>query len=192
MTNPKRHAVRAILAVVAAMAGFGAGGLHGARAGTVVYDFTVIATDGPLNGSVSPGVFTYAISSIPPGGGTNSSTGLLTALAFTWNGTTFDRTTANTGALEFDAAGNLAYFLFGSDCGAGACNIGQGGNDWVVSGGTFQYVYPGTNEYFRGIVSYAQVPEPGSLVLLAGGLLLLVAGGASRWRAMRPAASVAG
>ena len=157
MAIPTRYAVRAIWAVAAAMAWFGAGGTHTASAATVTYDFTVIATDGPLNGSVAPGVFSYDTSSVIAGGGLNSATGLLTGLSFTWNGTTFDRTTANTGALEFDAAGNLAYFLFGSDCGAGACNIGQGGNDWVVSGGSFQYVYPGTEEYFRGSVSYAPV-----------------------------------
>jgi len=50
------------------------------------YDFTVTADTGPLRGDVATGSFTFNSKIIPAGGGSLLEFGLLTDLAFTWNG----------------------------------------------------------------------------------------------------------
>jgi hypothetical protein len=67
-------------------------------------------------------------------GGTNSNTGLLTALNFTWDGITYDQTTANTGFLTFNTSGTLVTDVFGNDCSAGQCIVASNRVDWVVAG----------------------------------------------------------
>jgi len=57
------------------------------EASPVNYTFSVTATSGPLAGTTATGTFSYDTSSIVHGG-TNSNTGLLTGLNFTWDGIT--------------------------------------------------------------------------------------------------------
>ncbi|MGH7084138.1 MAG: PEP-CTERM sorting domain-containing protein, partial [Acetobacteraceae bacterium] len=143
-----------------------------AKASVITYDFTVNVTSGPLSGTVDSGSFSYDSSSIVLGGD-NTATGLLTALDFTFNGTTYNATTANTGHLGFDDAGNLAGFAFGNRCSAGGCAAGSGTNDWFAQPGPQAFVYstPTYNAFGFANVSYALVPEPGSLALLGTALL---------------------
>ena len=85
--------------------------IDAADATPVNYTFSVTATSGPLAGTTAPGTFSYDTSSIVLGG-ININNGLLTALNFTWDGITYSRTNANTGALYFDATGMLTGSLF--------------------------------------------------------------------------------
>lgn len=155
-----------------------------AQATAITYDFTVDVTSGPLTGNVSSGTFSYDSSSITPGGH-NLAAGLLTALDFTFNGTTYNAGTANTGALEFDASGNLTFFAFGNNCAAGTCTVTGGTDQWFVTPGPSGFIYstPTSNQGFSGDVTYAlssaSVPEPGTLGLFGLGLLLL---GVAAWR----------
>src|SRR5438034_1239057 len=89
--------------------------IDAADASPIDYTFSVTATEGPLSATTAAGTFSYDTSSIVPGG-RNLNTGLLTALNFTWDGITYNQTTANTGALGFDAAGMLTLSLFGTNC----------------------------------------------------------------------------
>ena len=99
----------------------------------VNYTFTVTATSGPLAGTTATGTFSYDTSSIVPGG-TNANTGLLTALNFTWDGITYNQTTANTGFLEFDTTGALTQDLFGNNCfPGGSCAAVPPFEQWLVS-----------------------------------------------------------
>ena len=89
--------------------------IDAADATPVNYTFSVTAGDGPLAGTTAAGTFSYDTSSIVLNG-TNPSTGLLTALNFTWDGITYSQTTANTGLLQFGATGMLTRSLFGTNC----------------------------------------------------------------------------
>jgi hypothetical protein len=156
-----------------------------ANASPITYDFTVTATDGPFGGTTEQGIFTYNSSSIVPGG-SNVATGLLTSLSFTWNGTIYDQTTANTGFLSFDASGNLIRAVFGNDCLAG-CIVPPSTNTWsiilVPPGGPLEFLYavPGNGGLFTGSVTAAiAVAEPGTLALSGLGCALVVAARRSR------------
>jgi hypothetical protein len=179
--NLRCKAVLLGLALTAAAVAFA----PAAMATPVNYKFTVDVTSGPLTGTTDHGTFSYDSSSIVPGG-FNSATGLLTALAFTFNGTTWNAGTANTGVLGFDGAGNLSAFAFGNNCVAGNCTVTGGTNQWfaVPGSGNFAYGTPGSNDLGFGDVSFtlANVPEPGSLGLFGFGLLLL---GGVAWRRRR-------
>jgi hypothetical protein len=65
-----------------------------------------------------------------PGGGLNDNTRLLTGLNFTWDGITYNQTTANTGSLQFGPSGNLTKALFGENCIAGECTVLDATNEW--------------------------------------------------------------
>jgi hypothetical protein len=165
---------------LAAIAVLGVLSATAANATPVKYDFTVTATSGPLDGTVSHGTFSYDSSSIVPGG-TNQQSGLLTALSFTWNGTHYDATTANTGRLGFDSAGNLTNFLIGNHCQTNACNIGGVTDKWVILVDGFdQFVYTVpewlNSAYFGGLTfspAATPVPEPAALGLFGFGALLI-------------------
>lgn len=147
-----------------------------AMATPVTYNFTVNVNNGPLAGTVENGTFTYDSSSVVPGS-VNYSAGLFTAFAFTFNGTTYNAGTANTGFLYFDGAGNLTSFAFGNNCVAGSCSVYGGTDQWYAQPGTGGFVYstPAFGDYADGNVSFAlvAVPEPGALGLFGFGLLLL-------------------
>jgi PEP-CTERM motif len=151
-----------------------------AEASLITYNFSVTATSGPLSGTTAPGTFTYDSSSIVLGG-SNDSTGLLTALNFTWDGILYDQTTANTGFLVFDATGTLTTASFGNNCIAGACTANAAFEQWYIVTGTsqFKYAMSGVPSIFDGTetASLAKVPEPSTLVLLSAGFgALLLAG----------------
>ncbi len=123
-----------------------------ANASPITFSFSAAATSGPLDGITENGAFTYDSSSIIPGG-LNDNTGLLTGLNFTWNGITYNQTTANTGSLAFDSSGNLTEAFFGDNCIASQCTVQGGTNEWslfAVPGETttppfgFTYATPST------------------------------------------------
>jgi hypothetical protein len=152
--------------------------MRAADASPVNYTFLVTATEGPLAGTTAPGAFSYDTSSIVPGG-INNNIGLLTALNFTWNGITYNQTTANTGFLGFDAAGMLTSDTFGTDCIPGnpsACHVSSPGPEaWFVAipfipvPPEFVYHVQGVDGNFLGTVTQnlvAAAPEPPALALL--------------------------
>jgi len=100
----------------------------------ITYAFHVAATDGPLAGAKASGLFSYDSSIVAPGV-TLSATGLLTSLTFTWNGIAYDATSANTGFLSFDGAGQLVYqWAIGNNCGAGNCGTSIVTESWFIGG----------------------------------------------------------
>lgn len=109
-----------------------------AQGKTITYDFTVGGGGfGPLGNVSSSGSFAFDSSVIPNGGGLIVGTGLLTRLSFTWDGISYDQSTANTGALEFNSGGMLDGLNFGDACNAlGACSVDGNGHDWDLSGFT--------------------------------------------------------
>ena len=60
-------------------------------------------------------------------------TGLLTDLAFVWNGIASDETSANTGYLGFDSFGDLIAGCLGIDHPAGTCGVSAFTNQWYVA-----------------------------------------------------------
>lgn len=150
-------------------------------ASPITYDFTVTASDGPLAGTVAQGDFTFDSSSITPGA-VNGTTGLLTALHFAWNGIVYNAGTANTGALAFDAAGNLLNAVFGTQCNPGFCSGSAGIEGWtVIAPGLFLYTPSGFDAGSTGTVTLRlAVPEPGVLALLAAALMTMAFTGRRR------------
>jgi len=147
-----------------------------ANAFPITYNFTVIATSGPLSGTVEHGTFSYDSSSIIPGG-INDAAGLLTSLSFSWNGISYDQTTANTGDLRFDANGHLTEALFGTDCSAGGnCQLVDGNDSWFgITGSFFTYSVPdglGGGGSFTAVAAVS-TPEPTTLALLGLGSVLV-------------------
>jgi hypothetical protein len=142
-----------------------------ARATPVNYTFLVTATSGPLSGTTASGTFSYDTSSIVVG--SNGNTGLLTALNFTWNGTVYNRTTANTGTLFFDNSGHLISQVFGNNCAAGFCAVTPGQDQWYVGSSGFTYSTLGAANAYTGtapVSLVASTPEPSTLSLLSLGL----------------------
>ncbi len=145
-----------------------------AQAFPIDYTFHVDITNGPLAGQMENGSFAYDSSSITPGLW-NLSAGLLTSLSFSLNGLSYDATTANTGGLAFDLAGNLettsVHPLFGNDCSAATCKVAFSTNDWYVEGPAFTYSIPGSIA-FHGTVTYLEstIPEPSTFALLAASI----------------------
>lgn len=62
----------------------------------VRYAFEVTANDGPLEGQRSIGTFAFESSLITQDYSVQDAPGLFSAFSFTWAGTLFDETTANT------------------------------------------------------------------------------------------------
>ena len=142
------------------------------------YEFIVNGGDlGPLAGVTASGSFSFDDSIVPPGGGDVDLASLLSDLAFTWDGISYDETTANTGGLTFDASGALTSGFFGTDCDAGTCQAsGSNPHDWIVElDFEFGYSVPGGEHLFFGPVTFSPrtAPEPGTLALLGLGLLAL-------------------
>ena len=108
------------------------------------YTFAVTATGGPLNGASASGTFSYDSSVIVPNTMVNG-LGLLSSLSFTWNGVTYNATSANTGSLVFGSDGQLTSFASGNHCNAlGGCSVDQGSEQWFLGlplGGSPYFVY---------------------------------------------------
>lgn len=158
----------------AVLALFIGGGGGSAFASDITYDFTVDLTNGPDTGEIINGSFSFNSSLAVPGD-LVTSTNALTALNFTWDGTTYTASTANTGYLDFDLSGNLDLFCFGNNASAGSCNVHGGtSNFWVTSGG-FLAGDPTGGPNIDGTVTFslapAATPEPGTLGLLGTALL---------------------
>ena len=151
----------------------------------VTYDFTVTAINGPLAGDVSDGSFTFNSSIVPRGPGILTGP-LLTSVSFTWDGITYNSSTANTGFLGFNSKGTLAEVVFGDFCNGGGCGSGGGSETWFVEGSAagngFAYAVPSSPFDWNGTVSFSpalsgtSIPEPSTLGLLCLGLsgILLV------------------
>jgi hypothetical protein len=162
-------------------------------ASPITFDFTVTATTGTLAGDVANGSFTYDSSSVPLANHGYPETGLFTALSFTWNGATFNSTTANTGGIHTGAvAGQLLNTVFGDGgCdvvpGSGSCSINPSDtNDWVIGisnfglpnqGSYFDYTVGNGSSLFTGAVTNiaeaGAVPLPSTAWLLLGALGVL-------------------
>ena len=165
----------AFLALAAAAIAF----VPAAEANPVDYNFTVNVTSGALAGNVENGSFSYDSSSIVADG-FNSASGLLTAFNLTFDGTTYDASTANTGLLGFDAAGKLSSFFISSSCVLDGCTFAPGTDNFTITAfptDGFAYSTAASADYGFGDVTYSlagvSVPEPGALGLFGFGLLLL-------------------
>ncbi|MEO8809737.1 MAG: PEP-CTERM sorting domain-containing protein, partial [Rhodanobacter sp.] len=148
----------------------------------------VNVTSGALAGNVEKGSFSYDSSSIVADG-YNSASGLLTAFNFTFDGTTYDASTANTGLLGFDAAGKLTSFDISSSC--DQCTFSAGTDNFSLfqyPTNGFAYSTASFDDFGFGNVTYSlagvAVPEPGALGLFGFGLLLL--GGVAVRRRLPP------
>ncbi len=144
---------------------------HEATAGSSVYQFTVTGLNGPLGGVASVGTFAFDPTIAPAGGGFVEIAGLFTRLAFSWDGVTYNETTANTGVLGFEADGTLIYAMFGTNCGPSGFGCGVGNDpdahQWTFDNyygtGSFQYLSPADpSDIFYGTTSFTPLPSPTS------------------------------
>jgi hypothetical protein len=151
-----------------------------ARAQNVEYDFTVNWTDGSLSGTTSTGSFAFDAASITPGSKVFGSN-LLTALSFSFLGTNWDTTSAQTALLSFDSAGALTDAQFGNKCSASVnsatCSVSANG-DWYVGALGSAALPPSQEMPSLGTAVYtpvaatpvAAVPEPSTYALMLAGL----------------------
>lgn len=153
-------------------------GALAAHAAPITYSFTVNAgSSGPLAGQTATGSMTFDSSIIPAGGGNVSATGLLTGLSFTWEGVSYNASTANTGWMDFTSSGGFVDAMFGPNCAAGTCGVTGSTNQWDINlwgdfSGLFMYAVPGyPQNIFNGTVTQAySAPEPDTIALFALGL----------------------
>ena len=152
-------------------------------ASVVTYDFLFTATTGNLAGTAAAGTFSFDNLLATPFANRDQ-TGLLSGLAFTWDGISYTAANANSGWLHFGASGELTSFAFGTTCTPGACSATGGTHQWYAyetlgSQSGLAYAQPGVNRPGDGKVSSSfrpranAVPEPAPLVLFGCALVLL-------------------
>lgn len=154
----------------------------------ITYQFTVNGgPSGPLAGETASGSFTFNSSIIPSGGGYVDQTGLFSALSFTWDGISFNQTSANTAELGFDSGGVLNFALFGTNCSVRGCGL-PGKSEWVFLVGPSGFLNPGFAYSLSTVgVTYEgaaeipalqppppPVPEPGTVALFGLGAMLIL------------------
>jgi len=142
-----------------------------AAADPTAYLFTVTAVSGPLAGVTSVGTFAFDPTIAPAGGGFVEIAGLLTHLAFSWDGVDYNETTANTGTLGFEADGTLILVLIGTNCGPSGFGCGVGNDpdprqwsfDNYYGTGAFYYLSPSDpSDIFAGTTSFMPLSSPTS------------------------------
>ncbi|MBL8350383.1 MAG: hypothetical protein JNL87_08695 [Burkholderiaceae bacterium] len=154
----------------------------GARAVPVPYDFRIAWQSGALAGSVSEGSFAFDSSLSASTGFVLWGPGMLSSLDFTLRGVRYDATSANTGAISFDAQRRLVSIVFGNRCESVSCSVTSGREDewwfnWHAAAGR-QAV---TGDAPDGLSSSldltvtprAPVPEPAGWLLGPLGLAVL-------------------
>ena len=147
------------------------GSVAAASASTVAYDFTIMNVSGPLGPGPFGGSFSFDSSTIDPG---QSVTGPnLTALNFTLNGIIYNASTANDGFLSFGSTGQLVDFCISNSFEApGVCDVNAFSNTFLINSRQFFYATPTTDiSETDGGISFSEVPEPGTFMLLGTGLL---------------------
>ena len=147
------------------------GSVAAASASPINYDFTIVNVSGSLGPGPFSGSFSFDSSTIDPG---QSVTGPnLTALNFTLNGITYNASTANDGFLSFGSTGQLVDFCISNSFEAlGVCNVNSFSNTFLINSQQFFYATPTTAiSETDGGITFTEVPEPGTFVLLGSGLL---------------------
>ncbi|MDO9073645.1 MAG: hypothetical protein Q7U73_10290 [Rubrivivax sp.] len=151
-------------------------------------------TSGPFLGQSVAGHFSFDDSLAVPGA-IHQGTGVITDLAFAFEGVDYDETDAPLAGLIFNAAGNLSSFLFGNHCALTdvlTCSSGPPlPGSWFVSRSVIAYAglnaQPGdpTISFALNPVwgPAAAVPEPDTLALLLAAFAALPL--AQRFRASR-------
>ena len=141
------------------------------HASPITYDFSGSFYSGPLDQQPYSGYFTFDSGAVTLGS-SNIAIGLLTGLSVTIDGAPYDESTANTGALTFDASGALTGFIFGTDCTLFACvtSVADPGSWYATGSSLFAATSLGGDSLSQGSVTYAlrsqNVPEPASAALL--------------------------
>jgi hypothetical protein len=139
------------------------------EASLLTYDFSVTGVTGPDTGVTARGSFTIN-SDIVVDGGQAEGSDLLSALNFTWDGTTYSAQTMNTGGLDWDANGKLTLVIFGNHCETAACLLTGPGFVTYAYGSPMPFVYNiGDSEYLGSatapVLVSSPVPEPATLGL---------------------------
>jgi hypothetical protein len=157
-------------------------------ASIVTYDFTVTATDGSLRDNTSTGYFSYDDAFVTANSHYNIGPGhdnWLTDLYFKWDGRLYTLANADSGFMVTNGDDQPLDWSFGSDCLPFSCSVSPGAQGWWVLGvpdspGFFAYAQHG-RDFGNGTVTSTlritttPVDEPGSLITLGMGLLLIAA-----------------
>ncbi len=163
------------------------------------YSFSVTAVNGPLEGLTGGGAFTYDDRGL---GGQRVNGLRFDDFLFTWNGEQYDENDVLFGSVWLSQDGSIDFTqistFLGNRCIAGNCGVSAGVEEWNMSflgfnlndfgDKIFRYGTTRDAEGFgiaNGIVSVTylgatqaadavtqSVPEPGTLLLLLGGLAL--------------------
>lgn len=149
----------------------------------VTYQFTVAGGNGPLGDVIAQGHFSFDNALQPlPGQDFLLGDNLLTDLLFTWNGVTYDETTANTGGFIFDDSNEVLIVLFGNNClvSANGCSLESLQDHWSIgigfnlpAGGNIEYAHPSEAGFFFSDITATQVPVPSALICLFSALGVL-------------------